>query len=94
MITTRNTDDNFIVDFDTLEGWDDFEKIIEILKRSYDVKIINKIDGPESRLWDIQLDGFLYTLHNNPYGNYLKANNIKAIQYLKDTLGHIQIHFL
>jgi hypothetical protein len=94
MITIRNTNENFIIDFDTLESWDDFENIIEILKKSYDLKVTNKLDGPESRIWDIELDGLLYSLHNNPYGNYLKAVNPKSIQYLRDTLGHIQVHFL
>jgi hypothetical protein len=94
MITVRDTNKDFIIDFDTLESWDDFETIMDILRKSYDVKVINQIDGPDSRVWDIKLDNFLFSLHNNPYGNYLKAKEPSSIQYLKDTLGHIKVHLL
>ena len=93
MITIRDTDEDFIIDFFPLESWDDFETIIDTLGKAYDVQVIDRIEGPESRIRDITLDALPFSLHNNPYGNSLKAKDAASIQYLKEILPRLTVLF-
>jgi hypothetical protein len=93
MVTVREIDDSFVIDFSDLEDYDDFDVLVEKLKEKFDVKIREKLDGPESRVWKLQMDGFILSLHNNPYGNYLKASSPEAISFLKSTIEQISVIF-
>ena len=74
----RKERESLILDFNSMEDWDSFEiiagKIIEILNGI----VVEKIDGPDSRVWFIDSDGTQLILVNNPYGNFLKAQDDKA----------------
>ena len=93
MITVRDCN-IFTVDFNSLETWKDFNIIVEMLSGVYKVKILEQIEGPDARLWNLELDGFKYALVNNPYGNYLKAENELSENYLKETFDELQLQFL
>jgi hypothetical protein len=76
-----------------MEDWDDFDKILEKFKSAFLLKIMEAIDGPESRVWQIELDQFPMSLHNNPYGNYLKATEQKSIEYLRIRVDDLELMF-
>ena len=93
MITQREEKDVFIIDFFEQENWDAFDNIIKTLKEKFDIEIIEKSDGPDSRIWDLLIDGVPLSLHNNPYGNYLKATSPESINYLRESIEKFKIVF-
>ncbi len=93
MITQREEKDSYIIDFCDKEDWDAFDYIIKTLKTKFNARVINKLDGPESRIWDLDIEGVPLSLHNNPYGNYLKATSFEARDYLKNTYEKFSIFF-
>lgn len=87
MITTRINDNCLLVDFDKYyEDWDAFEVIAAKLNDFLGAKVIYKADGPESRVWLININGEQISLHNNPYGNYLKAESAQSQIVLQNML--------
>jgi hypothetical protein len=93
MIIANEEDAKYIIDFCDEEDWDGFDNIIIKLKKEFDAKVLEKIDGPESRIWYLEIEGFHLSLHNNPYGNYLKADSSESIRYLKDTIEKFKVVF-
>jgi hypothetical protein len=84
MITLRESPPKIYIDFNNLESWESFERIISRLEKSFLVKVLNKYDGPESRVWKIQLNDVFVSIHNNPYGNYLLAELPDSVEYVKN----------
>ncbi len=81
-------EDSTQLHFNVLESWDDFEVIVNLLIDKYNFKIISKLDGPESRIWVATKKDIRVSIHNNPYGNYIKAigvNNVSMLHYIYNT---------
>jgi len=93
MIASREDGDSYIIDFCDLEDWNGFERIFDLLSEKFIVEIRNKIDGPESRIWHFDMDGVPVSLHNNPYGNYLKGASAESVDYLKGVIDKIRFIF-
>lgn len=93
MVNINQNNGISILDFCDLESWESFDEIISILKSKYDVQIVEENDGPESRVWFINIDGYSFSLHNNPYGNYLKPRNAASDEYLNRILPKLSIDF-
>lgn len=93
MITHRENASGYMIDFGDNEDWNGFDKIMIRLKKEFNAAVIEKNDGPESRVWHIKIDGVPLSLHNNPYGNYLKATSVEAIDYLKTNIEKFRIIF-
>ena len=71
------------VDVAAISDWDGFELLAKFIEKNYGGEVINRIEGPESRVWTINIDEKIITLHNNPYGNSFKASDNEAIELLK-----------
>lgn len=61
--------------FTELESYNDFDAIVDALRNKYKATILKIIDGPESRLCDFSVDGRVFSLVNNPYGNHLEEKS-------------------
>ncbi|HEY8401151.1 MAG TPA: DUF3630 family protein [Cytophagaceae bacterium] len=86
MIRLRQSENDLLLDFDDYEDYDSFDEIIEKLKKQFRIHITEQIDGPESRVWRFRLEDREFSLHNNPYGNYLKASTESSKAKLKEIL--------
>jgi len=82
-----------MIDFGDMEDWEGFTKIIEILKLRFSALVLEKNDGPDSRIWYLEIDGLPLSLHHNPYGNYLKAVSEKSKSYLRTQLEKYKLVF-
>lgn len=60
-----------VYSFSKLNDYEDFEKIESFLKERLSIKIIKKLDGPDMRIWDLEIMDKKFQLYNDPYGNYL-----------------------
>lgn len=82
-ITLREEDNALMADFKVLENWDSFDEIISLLKSRYRVEIEAQLDGPDSRVWMIKINGVSISLHNNPYGNFLKGRSGESKELIR-----------
>jgi len=64
--------DQRVLDFTELESYEDFDTILSRLLLKCDFAIGGKIDGPESRIYELKLAQSNFLLINNPYGNLLR----------------------
>ena len=86
-----DNDNSLIVFFDNLSDYDDLEIIADILIIDIGVTIESKLDGPDSRIWDLLIDGQIIQLINNdPYGTFLKAKTRYSIDKLKELIPKIK----
>lgn len=83
MVKIREHRGTEVLDFIDLEDWEDFDKIFDILKKKFTIELVEQIDGPESRVWIMTIDGLDFSLHNNPYGNYLKPRGKESESFLQ-----------
>lgn len=60
-----------IYSFSKLNDYDDLEIIYDELNKYFNINILKKLDGPDMRIWDIEIDSKQLQLYNDPYGNYL-----------------------
>lgn len=86
MIAVTQKDNFTVIDFSTLEDWNSFDKILSLLKEHFDAKIVEQIEGPESRVCFINIHDHIFSLHNNPYGNYLKPRNSASNKLIQELL--------
>lgn len=81
----KNSSDELKFSFSNLNDYDDFEIIFEKLQKKFKVEILKKLDGPDMRVWDINIEGKKFQLYNDPYGNYLitAINNANDFENIK-----------
>lgn len=73
VISERN-DGLIEVDVPAISGWDGLDKLAQFLINEYQAKIVSKVDGPDSRVWKIEIEGHAIVLqHEDPYGNSIHA---------------------
>lgn len=83
----------FIV-FSELNSYESLDKIGEILSRELKFDIIEKSDGPDSRVWKLTIDDVIVELINNdPYGNFLRAADNKGKEKLKKIRSLLSLYF-
>lgn len=61
------------VDVVATQDWDGFDALASYLVNQHAAKVVEQLDGAESRVWTFSVDGAEFSLHHNPDGNYLKA---------------------
>ena len=84
-------DSTLIVFFDNLGDYEELEIIADLLITNIGVTIESKLDGPDSRIWDLLIDGQIIQLINNdPYGTFLKAKTRYSIDKLKELIPKIK----
>lgn len=93
MISLRESDNALLVDFDDYESYEAFDEIVVKLKQLFKVTIEEELDGPESRVWKLSIDKHPFSLHNNPYGNYLKASTEDSKKKLNALLPKLKEGF-
>lgn len=80
-----------IADIVAIEDWNGFESIAKYLEKYHSALLVSKVDGPESRIWEFEINGRHLSLHNNPYGNYFKLLNsndgYSMLQVIADDLN-------
>lgn len=60
-------------------GWRGFEKLIKLIRKKHDVKILEKLDGPDARRWILEKNGRQFELIcDDVYGNYLTATSVEG----------------
>jgi len=77
--------------FNKLEGYDDFEIIEELLINNFNARSIARWIGPESKIWEFEINGIALKLHNNPYGNSIYADTEKERILLADLFYQLRI---
>jgi len=93
MISVRESDNDLFVDFNDHEDYDSFDDIISLLKKYFTIQVLEQLDGPESRVWKMLIENVPISLHNNPYGNFLKATTQESKEKLRSLLPKIKIYF-
>ncbi|MDC1142296.1 hypothetical protein OAU50_04330 [Planctomycetota bacterium] len=64
----------FRVDICAMPGWEDFDRLIDFLKKEYDVEVVSRIDGPDAKGCTLVSDGNEFLLVcDDPYGNEFVA---------------------
>lgn len=79
----HNHQDKAELMFCKLESYDDFEAIEQLLIILFGAKSIARWIGPESKIWEFEINGVLLKLHNNPYGNSIFAVSKEEREILK-----------
>lgn len=86
MIRNRIIEDEIVYDFLNLDLEDDMEIIVTNLSNNYKVEIIDKIEGPGTIIWEIQINKHEFYLVNNSWGNFLKPLNKSSIEFIDQEL--------
>lgn len=74
MNSLKIKNEEIIFSFSKLNEYDDLEFIEAKLQTFFNIVILKKLDGPDMRIWDFNIDDKKYQLYNDPYGNYLITN--------------------
>ena len=74
------------IEFETLNSWNSFDDIISILSSKTPIQIIERIDGPESRICTFSLNGYMFVLTNNPYGNSIRSKEENQDELINEYL--------
>jgi hypothetical protein len=87
-----------------VSSWELFDSIAQTIVQRFGGRWVEKLDGPEQRYWDLEVDDVVLTLHLEHYsgislypasdpGNLVAANSlIKTIgAFLQDSLDELEI---
>ncbi len=86
--------EKFLVFFNDLSSYEDLETIFSILEKKFDTVLIDKLDGPYSRIWTISINNEeMYLINNEPYGNSIEARNDNSKEQLKKILPNLETLF-
>jgi Protein of unknown function (DUF3630) len=66
------------LDIVAIADWDGFDTLSDYLIENFDAILVEKLDGPDARVYTFSIDNTTISLHNNPYGNSLKGNGQSA----------------
>jgi len=90
IVVTMMSADVMEADIVAIQDWEGFDTLASYLESQRAAQPIEKLDGPESRIWKFQIDGSVIALHNNPDGNYLKAVGPKSHEVLKAIVADLE----
>ena len=52
-----------------IDGWDDFESVVEFMVRRFSAEVVDKLDGIWSRIWTLQVVDIDFTVkHHDDIG--------------------------
>lgn len=60
-----------VLDLVSLNTYEDIESIGKYLEKYFDAKVIEKLDGPDARVWTYEIQNITFKLQHNSYGNIL-----------------------
>jgi predicted metal-dependent HD superfamily phosphohydrolase len=83
LVVSMASPDVMEADVVNIQDWDGFVALASYLEAHHAARSVEKIDGPESRVWKIQIADVQISLHHNPDGNHLKAVGRHAHRVLK-----------
>jgi hypothetical protein len=79
------------IDVYNIDDWEGFEKVIEFLRRNYNVQVVAKYDGPDARRWILECNGVKFELiHDDGYGNYFIAPSKNSEKIVCDIAKDIE----
>lgn len=80
-----------ILFFSELNDYDDIEIIADRFEKILNAKVLNKLDGPYSRVWDLEIDNEkLQLIADDSYGSSLKAVTESSKRKLKELIPKIE----
>jgi len=82
-LSFSNRDGKTSLNFNNYDYWESLEDILEILNKFYNVNVIEELEGPDSRILKIQINGNDYSLQYDSYGSFLKSNFSLEDEFLK-----------
>lgn len=91
IILRASNNAELIADFKTLEDWEAFEVIANTIIEKLNAQVKEKLDGPDARVWVFRVNDIDFSLHNNPYGNYLMATTEPSKEILKQIAANWHI---
>ena len=83
MIKNRIIEDEIVYDFIDLDLEDDMQIIVANLSNNYMVKVIDKIEGPGTIIWEVDINNHEFYIVNNSWGNFLKPLNERSIEFIE-----------
>lgn len=91
MVRHRTTSkDVSVADIVAIQDWEGFDSLASYLETEHAARSIERLDGPESRVWKFEIDGKVIALHNNPDGNYFKAIGQESHEVLKAAVKDLE----
>lgn len=79
--------ENLILYFSELQNYDDIEIIAQRFEKAFNAKVVNKLDGPYLRIWDLQIENEIMQLvADDPYGSSLRALSDSSRSKLKELM--------
>lgn len=82
---------HLILYFSELQGYEDIELIAEKFQEVFKARILNKLDGPYSRIWDLEIDGEKFQLiADDPYGSSIRTTDESSKNKLKELIPVIE----
>lgn len=71
-------------DICAMPTWEDFDKLIHMLKSEYGVKVAEVFDGPGTRIGKLHVDEKEFMLiHSDPYSNEFVATSDESREFVK-----------
>ncbi len=71
------------LDFHDYDYWESVEEILELLKCTFNVKLIKELDGPATRYRKIEIEDIFLNLHYTSYGSFLDAEDKRGNELLR-----------
>ncbi len=78
MINRRNINHDTVYDIIEFECESNMQVIVDLLSQKYLVSIIEKLEGPGTTIWYLNVSGEKIALVNNFYGNFFRPINSDA----------------
>jgi hypothetical protein len=68
-----------------ISDWDGFEKLIQFLGKYYDGRVLERTDGPDSRIAMLEVRGLpLEVQYEDPWGNSILSRSSQSHQLLRE----------
>lgn len=89
------------VDFIEFNSWEDFDIIANVLVNDLKFKIVQRLEGPDSRVFGFSDKGFFqrnfmsdkgfhfWLVHDDMTGNLLRTNDSKDLEKLRETVQKV-----
>jgi len=91
MLSQYQDKEKFRIFFSELEFYEDMEILAQKFVDNLNAKVIDKLDGPYSRIWFIEIDIHLFKLIiDESYGSSIVAEKAPDIDALKELMPLIE----
>ena len=89
MIKIREINNEKIFDIILYEYEEELKVICDCLSKQYKLQILDKIEGPGTTIWKLNINGQKVSLVNNSYSNYFKPEDESAKTFFERELPTI-----